>query len=87
MDERIRIELEVDPADHEVLREIAEDRSISIHDVAAEAVQTRIAAERDWDVAVREGLADIEAGRTVSHEEYLAHAAERRRRWLAEQAG
>ena len=83
MEGRIRVTIEIDPADHAALSDIARDHERSFDEVATEALRARIDNERDFDAAVHAGLADIEAGRIVAHEDYLAHAAERRRRWLA----
>ncbi|WP_174273415.1 hypothetical protein [Sphingomonas bacterium] len=83
MDDRVRISIEVDRADHEALNAIASDRAQSIDDLAAEALRARIDLETDFDQAMQDALSDIEAGRVISHEEYLTRAAERRRRWLA----
>jgi predicted transcriptional regulator len=80
---RIPVTIQIDSADHAALSEIARDQARSFDEVAAEALRARIDNERDFDAAVRAGLADIEAGRIVSQEDYLAGAAERRRRWLA----
>ncbi len=83
MDDRVRITIDVDQAEHDALRDIATQSEQSIDALAPEALRARIDRERDWEEAGREGLADIEAGRTVSHEEYLQHAAERRPRRLS----
>lgn len=82
MDDRIRITIDIDATDHAALSEIASEHAQSIDQLATEALRARIDNERDFEAAVLAGLADIEAGRTVSHEDYLAHAAERRRRFL-----
>ena len=83
MDDRVRITIEVDQAEHDALRDIASQCEQSVDELALEALRARIDRERDFDEAMREGLADIEAGRVISHEDYLAHAVERRARWLA----
>ncbi len=83
MDDRVRITIEVDQAEHDALRDIASQRDQSIDELALEAVRGRIDREQDFDQAMRDGLADIEAGRVISHDDYLARAAERRSRWLA----
>ncbi|MDO7844108.1 hypothetical protein [Sphingomonas immobilis] len=86
MDDRVRITIEIDRAEHDALSGIASDHAQSVGEVAAEALRARIDLERDFDEAVRAGLEDIEAGRVISDEDYLAHSAERRRRWLAARA-
>lgn len=82
MDDRIRITIALDSADHDALSGIASARAQSVDELATEALLARIDSERDFDAAMRAGLEDMEAGRTISHEEYLANAAARRRRWL-----
>lgn len=84
MDDSVRITIEVDQAEHDALRDIASQCEQSIDELALEALRARIDREQDFEEAVQAGLADIAAGRVVTDEEYLAHAAERRRRWLAE---
>jgi predicted transcriptional regulator len=86
MDNRVHVTIALDPADHAALRDIASEHEQSFDEIAVEALRARIDNERDFDEAVRAGLADIEAGRVITHEEYLAKAAERRRKWLAERA-
>jgi predicted transcriptional regulator len=83
MDDRIRITIEIDSIDHDALSAIAADNDLSLDDVAADALRARIDLEQDYLDGVRAGLADIEAGRMISDEEYQARSAERRRRWLA----
>ena len=61
--------------------------SASLDELAAAAIRGRIDRELGFDMAMAEGLADIEAGHVITDEEYLARAAERRRRWLADRAG
>lgn len=86
MDDRVRITIEIDSADHAALRDIASEHDQSFDEVAVEALRARIDNDRDFDAAMRAGLADIEAGRVITHEQYLANAAERRRKWLADRA-
>lgn len=86
MDDRVRITIEIDTADHEALNAIAADSDRSVGDVAVDALRARIDLEQDYAAAVRAGLADIAAGRMISDEEYQVRAAERRRRWLAARA-
>jgi predicted transcriptional regulator len=83
MEDRIRVTIEIDSADHAALSDIARDHEQSFDELATEALRARIARERDWEEAIQSGLADIAAGRTISHEEMLAGSAERRARWLA----
>ena len=44
----------------------------------------RYTATPEYRAAIAEAEADIAAGRVYSHEEVVAHSAERRRRWLAD---
>jgi predicted transcriptional regulator len=83
MDDRIRITIEIDSADHAALTDIAQHVGKSLDEVATSALRARIAEEREWEEAIQAGLADIAAGRTISHEEMLARSVERRERWLA----
>lgn len=59
----------------------ATGRSKSWHVNAA--LEAYVAAELEFVAAVEEGLADLDAGRVVEHEEILADAARRRRRSAA----
>ena len=83
MDDRVRITIEIDSADHAALSEIAQDHQQSFDEVASAALRARIEEEREFDEAVRAGMADIAAGRVSPHEEVVARAALRRERWLA----
>lgn len=52
---------------------------------AAEAAAlAALQADPDYQASIDEGLADFAAGRVLTHEEVMAAAAERRRRWRAE---
>lgn len=52
--------------------------------VEEQAAIERLTRDPEFQSAVAEGLADIRAGRTLTHEEHLAHRAERRRRFLSD---
>jgi len=64
----IRLEPEVE----EKLARLAEDRRRSPARLAAEAVALYVDRELDAVEGIRRGLADIEAGRLVPHEEAMA---------------
>lgn len=49
-----------------------------------EAALDRVRNDPAFLAAIAEAEAEIRAGRFFTHEEVLAHCAERRRRWLAE---
>lgn len=64
----IRLEPEVE----EKLARLAEDRRRSPSRLAAEAVALYVDRELDVVEGIRRGLADIEAGRLVGHEDAMA---------------
>lgn len=69
------------PVDESVKADLdawASDRGIPVDAMLAEAVSLYVAEERELQAAIAEGLADIEAGRVLSHEEVVAHFATRR---------
>ncbi len=49
-----------------------------------EAAIARLQADPQYQADIEEGLADIAAGRTFSHEEVFERLAEHKRRWRAE---
>lgn len=87
MDNRVQITIEIDSADYAALKDIAQRQERSFDKLVSSALRARIQEEREFDAAVQAGLEDIAAGRVITHEEYLAKAAERRRKWLAERCG
>jgi predicted transcriptional regulator len=74
--------------DVNALRMWADAQSVDVEHVlqSPDLLARFLAWDEAFVAAVREGLADIAAGRTVSHEEMLEHCAERRRRYLERRA-
>lgn len=74
----VHLTIPVDEAAKADLDAWASDRGVPVDAMLAEAVSLYVAEERELQAAIAEGLADIEAGRVLSHEEVVAHFAARR---------
>ena len=74
----VHVTIPVDEAVKADLDAWASDRGVPIDAMLAEAVSLYVAEERELQAAIAEGLADIEAGRVLSHEEVVAQFTTRR---------
>lgn len=74
----VHVTIEMDEAVKADLDAWASDRGVPVDAMLAEAVTLYVAEERELQAAITEGLADIEAGRILSHEDVVAHFAARR---------
>ena len=74
----VHVTIAVDEAAKAALDAWASDRGVPVDAMLAEAVSLYVAEERELQAAIAEGLADIEAGRVLSHEQVVAQFAKRR---------
>ena len=77
----VHVTVPVDEAAKAELEGLALARGLGLDDVMAEAVAGYLEEQRAMLAAIDEGLADIEAGRVVPHEEVVAEM----KRWRAAQ--
>jgi predicted transcriptional regulator len=84
MDEARPLTVDLDEAELAQLAALAEHEQRTAGELAAEAVRARLARHRAYLEAIDHGLADIAAGRTITHEDFIARRDEQRRRYLAE---
>ena len=79
----VHVTIPVDDAVKADLEELARTRGLGIDDMLAEAVSAYVDDQRALQAAISEGLADIEAGRVMPHEDVVAELRARRAGWNA----
>ena len=75
----VHVTIPVDEAAKAELEELALARGLGMNEMMAEAVSAYIDDQRELLAAIDEGLADIEAGRVIPHEQVV----EEMRQWRA----
>lgn len=75
----VHVTVPVDEAERAELEELALARGIGMEDMMAEAVSAYIDDQRELLAAIDEGLADIEAGRVIPHEQVVEEMLQWRR--------
>lgn len=68
----------LDPATTEALETLAKELDRSRAWIVAKAVERYVAEELEFIAFIKEGEADLDAGRTISHEELVREIVERR---------
>lgn len=74
----VHVTVPVDEAEKAELENLAQARGLGLEDLVAEAVSAYVRTERALLAAIDEGLASLDAGEGIPHEQVVADAMRRR---------
>ena len=77
----VHVTIEMDETVKADLDEWARNRGVPVGTVLAEAVSLYVADQREMQAAIEEGLASLERGEGVPHEEVVSWLRQRRQDW------